>query len=146
MDTITLALTFMTSVAVAGCVVAVFSKTINDLLSRLLIPVMADAWSLYAKFAIFTASFAGGMHVHELLGAATEMSYSGSQPTFSAHRALLEIFRSMIDALQGASWALMACFAAAFGASVAIELYRTFKPTHSSRVSERNLGIPVGRH
>jgi hypothetical protein len=134
MDTITLALAFVTAAAVSGCVVLAFSKAIDGALSRLMAEEMAGAWSLYVKFAVFVASFTDGLHVKDM-----------SQTDFNAHRALGEVFRSMTDSLGAASWCLLIFFGATFAAHIVMGLYAAFKPAPHGRTSERHIGMPAGR-
>lgn len=139
MDIAMLVLTFLATVAVAGGVVLAFSRPIDTVLSRLVPTELADAWSRCAKFAVFVASFTGGLRLKELAG----LVAAGGDTTIRAPQAFMEVMKTVSGGLGAASWALLAFFGGALAVYAACRVYESFRPglTHA-RGAER---VPAGR-
>jgi hypothetical protein len=139
MDIAMLVLTFLAALAVAGGVVAAFSKPIDMVLSRLVPTELADAWSRCAKFAVFVASLTGGLRLTEL----ARLVAAGGDTAVRAPQAFLEVMKSVTGGLTSASWSLLAFFGAALAVYAAGRVYETLRPGMGhARTGER---IPAGR-
>jgi len=120
MESTILACSFAGAIAIAACVVILFSKSMDDALARVVPGTMASAWSLYAKFAVFTAAFAGGMRLADLERFGSRRPPSGAP--LSAAQGLLEVFNTVTGSLLSASGILFAFFAATLAVDAAMRL------------------------
>jgi hypothetical protein len=128
MDIAMLGLVFLASVAVAGCVVMAFTAPIDGTLSLLTTGELARAWSKYAKFALFVASFTSGLRLREIESVPLIMQPAAGEMTIELRRCLIEVFKSIAGALSGASWTLLVFFGASLGFYLALRLYHSLKP------------------
>jgi hypothetical protein len=137
-----LALVFLTAVVVSACVLMTFAMAMDAVLFRLISGEMAKAWSLYAKFAVFVASFVGGLRLQEIQAATVPVVVSGQQQAsvnISASKCLVEVFKTIAGALSVASWTLFAFFGAALAAYVVLHVYNSLKSeARQSRGTEQH--------
>jgi hypothetical protein len=126
MDSMILAFSFASAIAVAACVLLFFSGSIDEALRRVLPSEMTQAWSRYVKFALFVVIFTGGMRLTELAQFLTMRAPSG--PPLTAAQGLLEVFRSIAGSLIAASATLLVIF----GATLAID---ALKRVYQSRLA-----------
>ncbi|UPT73543.1 MAG: hypothetical protein M0D55_17010 [Elusimicrobiota bacterium] len=61
MDTGSLVWSYAAALTVAAVVTAAFSRAIDRVLYKLIPEEVAPSWTQFVKFALFVASFAGGM-------------------------------------------------------------------------------------
>ena len=137
MDALILGLVFAAALAVSGCVVLVFSIPVDDVIRCLISGAMAQAWSRYVKFAVFTASFVGGMRLAELSAFVARTQPLGGQPLVSDGQGLLEVYKTISGALGAASATLLVFFAATLAACVVLRAYEHFRPGTGRRVHAR---------
>lgn len=126
MDSMILTFTFAAAVAIAACVVLLFSESIDMALVRVVPAELVSAWRRYVKFALFTVTFAGGMRLTELAEFIAMRAPAG--PPLTAAQSLLEILKTLKGSLIAASVTLLAFFAATLAMYAAILLYQ-MRPT-----------------
>lgn len=140
MDIAMLILTFLAALAVAGGVVLAFSNPIDAVLSRLVPTELADAWSRCAKFAIFVASFTGGLRLGELTRL---VAASAADAPVRAPQAFMEVIKTVSGGLGSASMAVLAFFGGALLVYAGCRVYESFRPgLGHARGGER---VPAGR-
>jgi len=117
-----LVVTFLVSLAVSAIVVAVFSKPIGRILSRIIPDEIKQAWLQYLRFAIFVVGISAGVRIWDL-----EKYIS---PTEGHHtlaltrdRWVLEVYRSIIGSVQGLAWLLLVFFMFALIAYVIVRVF-----------------------
>lgn len=110
MDMIALLLSYSAAAAVSVGVIAAFSSSIDQMLFRLMPSELGPHWTRYVKFALFVASFAGG------LPAGGRFDRSPDAPPMPAPDAMMMVMGSAVGSLMAASWLLLIVFGAALAA------------------------------
>jgi hypothetical protein len=118
-----LVVTFAISVAVSGFVVVIFAKPVEDILRRILSDNISHAWVKYIKFAIYVVGVSSGVRIGELERYITPQYGSGQVLGLSRDRWVLEVYRTVIEALQGIAWLLLVFFAVALLAFVIVRVF-----------------------
>jgi len=115
-----LVVTFAISVAVSGFVVLIFTKPVDDILRRILSDNISQAWVKYIKFAIYVVGTSSGVRIWELERYITPQYGGGQVLALSRDRWVLEVYRTIIEALQGIAWLLLVFFAVSLLAFVIV--------------------------
>ncbi|MBU1099405.1 MAG: hypothetical protein KKA84_03295 [Bacteroidetes bacterium] len=106
-----LIVTFLIAIIVSLIVVKFFDKPIEGILKRLIEDSISYAWQKYLKFAIYVVGISSGVRIWELEKYLTPQSYSGSQIIeLTYERWILEVYRTVIETLQGVAWLLLVFF------------------------------------
>jgi hypothetical protein len=136
-----LLVTFVVSALVALVVARMFSKPIDSILKRIIADEISMAWLRYMKFAILVVGISAGVRIYEL-----EKYISPAQQGKDAvvleltrDRWVLEIYRTIIESLQGVAWLLLVFFVVALIAYVIVRIAEMKK-------SAPVLQQPEGRH
>lgn len=125
MDTSSLVYSYSAAALVAGVITLAFSPAINRVLNKLIPDAVAPAWSQFIKFALFVASFVGGMPVADpgrfidRNGPAVTLPVEGTE--------LLMVMKSVSGALTAASWTLLIFFSVTLCAYGAGRLWAVLK-------------------
>ena len=122
-----LVVTFAIAVAVSGFVVLLFAKPVDDILRRILSDNISQAWVKYIKFAIYVVGVSSGVRIGELERYITTQYGSGQVLALSRDRWVLEVYRTVIEALQGIAWLLLVFFAVALLAFVIVRAFELKK-------------------
>jgi hypothetical protein len=118
-----LAVTFLIALAVSFVVARLFKDPVERILERLIADEISVAWERYMRFAIFVVGISQGVRVWELERYITQKPMpSGShretamQPVLelTQERWILEVYRTIIETLQGIAWALLLFFSLLF--------------------------------
>lgn len=131
-----LAVTFGIALAVAAAVARFFARPIERILGRIIADDVSSAWATYLRFAIFVVGVSSGVRVWEL-----ERYITPHRPdvpealVLTTERWVLELYRTVIGALQGVAWLLLAFFVVALVAYVIIRLGEARRPA-DGRVSD----------
>jgi hypothetical protein len=115
-----LALTLGVAIATSGVVALMFRRPIRQILDRVIGEDLAAAWGRFLLFAIFVVGVSSGVQIRKL---EQYLHPEPSAPTAPGvvRRALpldspsiaLEIYRTVIQTLQGVAWALLLFFVVA---------------------------------
>lgn len=105
-----LVVTFVVAAAVSFAVARVFSDSIGRILARLIPEDLSAAWHRYVVFALYVVGISKGVRVWSL-----EQYISPRGPDMPAleltpERWTLEVYRTVIDTLQGVAWMLLVFF------------------------------------
>lgn len=130
-----LLVTFLISLAVSTIVVYLFNKPIKSILSRILMDDISKAWARYLYFAIYVVGVSTGVRIWELEKYITPVR--SAQPDaiiteLTQDRWILEVYRTVIESLQGLAWLLLVFFIVALCAFVVVrivEMAKGSKPT-----------------
>jgi|SRR6185437_5143056 len=122
-----LAITFVISVAVSAIVVSIFAKPIDGILQRIISDPISHAWVKYIKFAIYVVGISSGVRIWDLERYITQQ-YPGAQILIlTRDRWVLEVYRTIIESLQGIAWLLLVFFAVALIAFVIVRIFELKK-------------------
>jgi len=117
-----LAVTFLISVIVSAVVARLFAKPIDDILKRIINDSISSAWAQYLKFAIYVVGISSGVRIWSL------ENYINPQSTIpplvlNQNRWVLEVYRTIIESLQGLAWVLLVFFVIALIAFVIVRVF-----------------------
>ncbi len=119
-----LLITFVLALSVSAAVARMFTGPLDRILKRIIADEISDAWLKYMRFAILVVGVSSGVRIYELekyITPATFMKDSQVvQLTFD--RWVLEIYRTVIETLQGIAWMLLLFFVFALIAYVIVRL------------------------
>jgi ligand-binding sensor domain-containing protein len=103
--------TLLVASAVSVAVARFFALPIRRILSHIVADDITFAWSKYIWFAILVVGISSGVRVWELERYITPMDPMRADIlTLNRDRWVLEIYRTIIGALQGAAWLLLVFF------------------------------------
>jgi ABC-type transport system involved in multi-copper enzyme maturation permease subunit len=123
-----LVVTFIISVAVCSIVVLSFGKPISRILHRLIADDISQAWSKYLKFAIYVIGVSSGVRIWELEKYITPPHIKDSPIVeLTRDRWVLEVYRTIIESLQGIAWSLLVFFVFALIAFVIVRAFELRK-------------------
>ena len=124
-----LAVTFLISLVVAAIIVGVFAKPIDGILQRIISDPISEAWVKYVKFAIYVVGISSGVRLWELERYITPGQFQNAQVlSLTRDRWVLEVYRTIIESLQGIAWLLLVFFAIALVAFVIVRVFELRKP------------------
>ena len=117
-----LLVTFVLSFLVAAGVVRLFSKSLEAILNRIIADAISSAWLRYIKFAMMVTGISAGVRINELEKYITPMRSEKEARIIelTRERWILEIYRTIIDSLQGIAWMLLVFFVFALIAYVLV--------------------------
>ena len=123
-----LGVTFIVSFAVSAITAAIFNKPINLILQRIITDSISSAWATYLRFAIFVVGISTGVQVWDLEKYINPQGANqGSALNLTRDRWVLEIYRSVIDSLQGIALLLLVFYVVALIAFVIIRVFELRK-------------------
>ena len=129
MFVVLLAITLGVSLAVAGLVVYFFRTPIRQILDRIIGESIAEGWQKFLVFALYVVGVSSGVQIWKL------EQYLHGQPEgpkgelrvlrLDGPSIALEVYRTIIQVLQGLAWALLVFFVVAL---VAFAIVRRGEP------------------
>ena len=123
-----LIVTFTIAFMVSSIVVLVFAKPINNILKRIISDEISMAWSKYLKFAIYITGISSGVRIWALEKYITKPTGEGAEIVqLNAERWVLEVYRTIIETLQGVAWMLLVFFVFALVAYVIVRAFELKK-------------------
>lgn len=119
-----LLITLLIALAVSLLVARTFSGPIDRILKRIIADEISDAWLKYLKFAILVVGVSAGVRIYELEKYISPMRWDKEAKILSltSERWVLEIYRTIIETLQGIAWMLLVFFVFALIAYVLVRL------------------------
>lgn len=119
-----LIVTFCVSFAVASIVVLIFTRPIENILKRVIADQISAAWAKYLRFAMFVTGIASGVRIWALEKYITAPQYKDAKVVvLTTDRWVLEIYRAIIETLQGMAWMLLVFFVFALVAFVIVRIF-----------------------
>ncbi|HLW04664.1 MAG TPA: hypothetical protein VKY38_03685 [Azoarcus sp.] len=130
-----LAVTLAVSTAVCFIATRIFDRPVRSILTRLVSEELGFAWHRYITFAIYVVGISGGVRVWALERYVTP--HAGGQEVVELNwaRWVLEVYRSIIETLQGIAWMLLVFFIFAL---IAYVILRGFEIRQQIRQSREN--------
>ncbi|MEW6333293.1 MAG: hypothetical protein AB1558_03415 [Thermodesulfobacteriota bacterium] len=123
---ITLLVSFVVSLVVARS----FSKPIDTILKRIIADEISVAWLRYLKFAVIVVGVSAGVRIYELEKYITPWRGDKEQRIvqLTSDRWVLELYRTVIETLQGIAWMLLVFFGVALIAYVIVRMAELKRP------------------
>jgi peptidoglycan/LPS O-acetylase OafA/YrhL len=120
-----LIVTFALALAVSAGLVRLFSNPLERILKRIIVDPIHDAWLKYLKFAIYVVGVSSGVRIHDLERYISPSQYAKDAKILelNAERWVLEIYRTVIETLQGVAWLLLVFFVFALMAYVVVRVF-----------------------
>jgi hypothetical protein len=119
-----LIVTFSVAALVSALVAVVFNKPVQRILDRIIPEGLGRAWHRYLMFALFVVGISSGVRVWELEKYITPARYEGSEIVeLTSDRWILEIYRTVIETLQGLAWVLLVFFIVTLLALVIVRVF-----------------------
>ena len=119
-----LIVTFLVAAAVSTIVALAFWKPANKILARVLGDEISSAWGRYLMFALYVVGISSGVRVYALEQYITKPRYPDSEITpLTQERWILEVYRTIIETLQGLAGALLVFFILTLIAFVIVRIF-----------------------
>jgi hypothetical protein len=119
-----LVVTFVIAFAVSTIIAKFFYQPINKILGRIITDEISSAWSKYLIFAIYVTGISSGVRVWDLEKYITQQQFEGAHVvTLTGQRWVLEVYRTIIETLQGIAWMLLVFFVFALIAYVIVRAF-----------------------
>ncbi len=129
-----LAVTFLISLAVSFLVVQLFRRPIDAILQRVIDDAISHAWARYLRFAIFVVGISSGVNLYKIERYITAPQREGARVVdLTATRWVLEVYRTIIETLQGIAWMLLVFFIFALIAFVIVRAFELVGKRRSHR-------------
>ena len=130
-----LIITFLIALAVSYGVVRLFDRPIGSILRRIVAEELSGAWRRYIKFAAYVVGISGGVRIHELERYISAPHKDEEVLVLNSERWTLEVYRTVIETLQGIAWMFLVVFVVAL---VAYVLARGFELRHGGGPGKAN--------
>ena len=109
--------TFLLALIVSFVVMKVFSSSINQILARIIHDPIHAAWAKYTKFAGMVVGTSSGIRIYDMEKYISPLTYTGTGENqksviieLTQERWFLEIYRTIIETLQGLAWMMLLFF------------------------------------
>lgn len=119
-----LGVTLLIALAVSLLVTQAFSSPLDRILKRIIADEISMAWLKYLKFAIVVVGISAGVRIYELEKYISPARWDKDAKILSltGERWVLEIYRTIIETLQGIAWMLLVFFVFALIAYVIVRI------------------------
>lgn len=105
--------TFVIAATTSFVVARAFHRPVAVILTRIVADELALAWQRYVVFAIYLVGINGGVRIWELEKYVAPRAPGAAPLALDTDRWALEVYRTLIEALQSIAWALLAFFGVA---------------------------------
>ncbi|HJV50819.1 MAG TPA: hypothetical protein VJ652_05155 [Noviherbaspirillum sp.] len=119
-----LLVTLLVASGVSYAVAKAFAAPLDAILKRIIADEISAAWLKYMKFAILVVGISAGVRVYQLEKYITPMRWEKDPKIMELtfERWVLEIYRTVIETLQGIAWMLLVFFVFALVAYVFVRV------------------------
>jgi|SRR3989339_1620404 len=126
-----LVVTLAVAVVVSFVVVRFFAAPIDGILKRIIADDISNAWLKFLKFAIYVVGISKGVRVWDLERYITPGRNDEKERILqlTSDRWVLEVYRTIIETLQGIAWMLLVFFVFAL---IAYVIVRVFELKHKA--------------
>jgi len=134
-----LAVTFAIAFSVSWIVVNIFKKPADRIFQRIIQDDIASAWTTYLKFALFVAGISSGIRLRELERYIIAPRYAKNPQieTLTTEKWVLEIYRTIVETLQGLAWVLLTFFIISLAAFVLVRLIEVLRKNRTTNTAEQ---------
>jgi hypothetical protein len=107
-----LIVTLLVALGASLTVVWMFTQPIDRILKRIISDDISAAWLRYLKFAIVVVGVSAGVRIYEIEKYITPQRHDKEARIIelTSERWILELYRTIIEALQGIAWMLLVFF------------------------------------
>lgn len=131
-----LGVTFWIALAVSGGVVRMFRKPIDAILARIISDQISAAWSRYLRFAMYVTGISSGVNLWKIEQYITAPQLKDARIVeLTKSRWILEIYRTVIETLQGIAWMLLVFFVFALIAFVIVRVFELRQPAKALKAA-----------
>ncbi len=124
-----LVVTFFLALVVSLVAVTFFDSPIRKILTRIIADEISLAWAKYLRFAVIVVGVSSGVRIWQLEKyIAPLQNKEGQALVLTRERWVLELYRTVIDSLQGIAWLLLVFFVFALIAYVIVRIFEVRKP------------------
>ena len=113
-----LIVTFLVALSVSFGAVQLFDRPIASILGRIVAEELSGAWHRYIKFAAYVVGISGGVRIHDLERYVSAPKKDEDVLILTSERWTLEVYRTVIETLQGIAWMFLLVFVVALLAYV----------------------------
>lgn len=119
-----LSVTLLIALLVSLLVTSAFSGPIDRILKRIIADEISSAWLKYLRFAILVVGVSAGVRIYELEKYISPARWDKDAKilALTGERWVLEIYRTIIETLQGIAWMLLVFFVFALIAFVIVRI------------------------
>jgi len=121
-----LTVTFLIAAVVSFIVAQMFKSPVEKILHRIINDPISAVWVRYLKFALYTVGISSGVRIWDLekyiTPRTTDVDKVGTIIELTGDRWVLEVYRTIIETLQGIAWMLLVFFLFALIAYVVVRL------------------------
>jgi hypothetical protein len=118
-----LIVTFVVATTVSVAVTMAFSKAIGKILKRIIADDISVAWRQYIIFALYVVGISSGVQVWDLEKYITAEGKDQPIVALTTDRWILEVYRTIINTLQGLAWVLLVFFIFALISFVIVRVF-----------------------
>ena len=123
-----LIVTFVVSAGVSSIVALVFNKPADKILKRIIADEISAVWRRYLLFALFVVGISSGVRIRDLEKYITKPPIKDAEVIqLTSERWILELYRTIIETLQGLAWALLIFFMCALFAFIIVRVFEMRK-------------------
>lgn len=105
-----LVVTFAVALGVCWVVARLFTESVGSILKRLVTEELSAAWHRYVIFALYVVGISKGVRLYDLQQYVLPRGKDEPIPVLTAERWTLEVYRTVIETLQGVAWMLLLFF------------------------------------
>jgi hypothetical protein len=115
---------FLLSSAVSWGISRAFSQPMQSILARIIADPISEAWVRYLKFAILVVGISSGVRISEIERYISPTNWQENPEilALTGERWVLEIYRTVIETLQGVAMMLLAFFVISLVAFVVLRI------------------------
>ena len=118
-----LLVTFTVASLVALIVACVFAKPADHILKCIIADDISSAWRRYLMFTLFVVGISSGVRIWDLEKYITKPLVKDAEIVqLTSDRWILEVYRTVIETLQGVAWVLLVFFVCALLAFVIVRI------------------------
>lgn len=133
-----LLVTFVVATAVSWLSVRIFSKPADVILKRIIQDDIYRSWLTYLKFALYVVGISAGVRIYQLEQYISPQDWKkeGQVLPLNAERWTLEVYRTIIETLQGIAWVLLVYFVVALVAFVIVRIVEIWRKSKTDQNSQ----------
>lgn len=133
-----LLVTFVVATAVSWLSVRIFSKPADVILKRIIQDDIYRSWLTYLKFALYVVGISAGVRIYQLEQYISPQDWKkeGQVLPLNAERWTLEVYRTIIETLQGIAWVLLVYFVVALVAFVIVRIVEIWRKSKTDPNSQ----------
>lgn len=118
---------FIIAALTSVIIIWMFSKSINNIMERIINDAINVTWAKYTKFAGLVVGISSGIRIYEMEKYITPINYYNNAEKSSileltTERWFLEIFRTLVETVQGLAWMFFVFFVISLLAYVVVRV------------------------